>query len=191
MRILEVIPARHWVNLRNGRTASVYGAVPYTSKAEEADWEVQDNGWTWRNDNGTVGLGRVPAKTREEALEVMRKNNARLDEARARYAQPTRSYEEVLAIRAALDGYLHHVKGTKPVHRPPQSLTRHVKSALAQSVDAQRKALQGIIHHDAGTREADQLPRSLMRQVTEAVGDGGKTSALSSRPSLPPGTTRG
>lgn len=97
MRILAVIPARHWVNLRNGRTASVYGALPYTSNAEKADWEVQENGWTWQNDNGTIGLGRVPAKTREEAEEVMRKNNARIDENRLRYAQPVKTFEQVLA----------------------------------------------------------------------------------------------
>lgn len=77
MRILEVIESKHWRNKVTGQTASIYGAMPYASSADKANWELATGGFTWRNDNGTIGLGRVPAKTREEALEVMRKFNAR------------------------------------------------------------------------------------------------------------------
>jgi hypothetical protein len=57
-------------------------AVPYTSNAQKAEWEVVTTGWTWENSNGTIGLGRVPAKTYEEAVEVMNKVNARYAPAR-------------------------------------------------------------------------------------------------------------
>jgi hypothetical protein len=77
-RIVEVIPARRWRH-KNGATASLYGAVPWSGAPgnTEADWAVETVGWTWRNVDGTIGLGRVPAATREEAEEVMRKVNAR------------------------------------------------------------------------------------------------------------------
>jgi hypothetical protein len=77
-RITEVIPARRWRH-RNGSTASIYGAVPWTGAPgnTQSDWEMETSGWTWVNRDGTIGLGRVPAATREEAEEVMRRVNAR------------------------------------------------------------------------------------------------------------------
>lgn len=75
--ILEVIPSKVWKNKKNGRTASIYGAHPAGSPAERADWEIVEVGWTWRNSNGTIGLGRAPAKSREEAEEVMKRWNAK------------------------------------------------------------------------------------------------------------------
>jgi hypothetical protein len=75
MRVIEVIPARRWRNVVNGRAVSIYGCVPWTSDAEKADWTLETSGWTWRNDNGTVGLSRPPAKTREEAEQIMRTFN--------------------------------------------------------------------------------------------------------------------
>lgn len=77
MRILEIVPYRLWVNMKNGRSASVHGSCPWLSSDEKADWEMQTQGFTWRMNNGTFGFGRVPAATREEAEEVMRKFNAR------------------------------------------------------------------------------------------------------------------
>jgi hypothetical protein len=74
-------------------------------------------------------------------------------------------------VRAALEGYLHHVQGTKAAHQPPVSLTRHVERALTQNTGAQREALRGIAHHDAAVHAAHQLPSSLMRQVTVALGN--------------------
>lgn len=76
MKIIDVIPSRMWRH-KSGRTASLYGSVPWVSEAEKADWTIETIGWTWSNDNGTVGLGRPPAGTREEALEIMRAYNAR------------------------------------------------------------------------------------------------------------------
>lgn len=77
MKILEVIESRQWKNSKTGATASIYGSVPYISDADVSNWHVQTCGYTWRLDNGTVGLCRVPAKSREEAAQVMREFNAR------------------------------------------------------------------------------------------------------------------
>ena len=76
MRILEVIPAERWRHI-SGRTASMYGACPWTTDAERGEWTCEPIGWTWQRADGCIGLGRVPAKTREEALTVMEKINSR------------------------------------------------------------------------------------------------------------------
>jgi hypothetical protein len=69
MNRYEVIPSRRWQSAA-GRTASIYGAVPYRSDAEKArdGWQVVTVGWTIRdNDRGTVGIGRAPFATRADA----------------------------------------------------------------------------------------------------------------------------
>lgn len=78
MRIIEVIESKRWKNTVTGATASIYGAVPYTSEADKGRWVVETVGYTWRREDGTVGLGRVPAKTLEEALAVMERVNSRI-----------------------------------------------------------------------------------------------------------------
>jgi hypothetical protein len=75
MRIIEVIPAKRWKNTITGATASIYGAVPWSSDSEKQQWTLETVGFTWRVDNRTVGIGRVPAKTEEEAIEVMERFN--------------------------------------------------------------------------------------------------------------------
>lgn len=47
----EVIPHRLWRNRENGRTASVYGAIPFGK-----GWEQVTDGWTILWGDGTVGL---------------------------------------------------------------------------------------------------------------------------------------
>jgi len=74
--IVEIIESKIWVNLVTGLTASIYGAVPYGSDADKDDWEVKTVGYTWKLKDGTIGLGRRPVKTYEEAVEVMNKVNA-------------------------------------------------------------------------------------------------------------------
>jgi hypothetical protein len=81
MRILSVIVSRVWVNTVSGRTASIYGAAPWTSPAGKAEWEMVSRGFTWEMDNNTIGCGRVPAATREEAEAFMADWNGRLDAA--------------------------------------------------------------------------------------------------------------
>jgi hypothetical protein len=63
----EVVPACRWRST-DGRTASVYGAVPWTSEAERPLWSVERTGWTVRNPiTLETGIGRAPCATREEA----------------------------------------------------------------------------------------------------------------------------
>lgn len=75
MKVIEVIASRVWINRKTGQRVSPYGACPWASRLERADWEMFTVGFTWALDNGTIGLGRVPAKTMEEAVAVMRQVN--------------------------------------------------------------------------------------------------------------------
>lgn len=64
----EVVSSSRWVNKVNGRTASTHGAVPYTSEAEKADWEVRFCGYTiYNRRENTFGIGRAPFATEAEA----------------------------------------------------------------------------------------------------------------------------
>ena len=72
MKILKIIPYRQWFNTETGATASVYGALPYWGGEEnKGAWVVRENGFTFENDNGTVGVGRPPMKSRELAERFM------------------------------------------------------------------------------------------------------------------------
>jgi hypothetical protein len=78
MRIIKVIECWVWANGITGAKASIYGAVPWHSPRERALWDLELVGFTWQLSNGTVGLGRTPAKTREQAEEVMVDFNGKL-----------------------------------------------------------------------------------------------------------------
>jgi hypothetical protein len=68
----EVIQSRRWYHKPTGRTASIYGAQPWTHPADKDNWELQTVGWTVRdNVQGTVGFGRVPFQTESEANEFV------------------------------------------------------------------------------------------------------------------------
>lgn len=76
----EVIESKAWKS-DDGRTASIYGAVPWTSPSEEKRWKMVTRGYTVRdNVSGTVGIGRQPWQTRSEAQVWADKENRRLDE---------------------------------------------------------------------------------------------------------------
>ena len=75
MKVIEVIPARQWRNTQTGRTASVNGSTPWANANNEKNWVRETVGWTWKRSNGTIGLGRRPAATKEEAEAVMQKVN--------------------------------------------------------------------------------------------------------------------
>ena len=77
MRITEVIPARYWHHTPTNRKASIYGALPWVVESDKANWQMVTFGFTWRLDNGTIGLGRRPVKTMEEAQTVMDTFNAK------------------------------------------------------------------------------------------------------------------
>lgn len=70
----KVIPSRRWRNSVTGATASIYGAVPYVSDADKANWEVITVGYSIQNDDGTVGQGRQPYATEAEAQAVLDRN---------------------------------------------------------------------------------------------------------------------
>ena len=63
----EVIESKKWV-CDDGRTASIYGACPWTSESERSQWRIQVCGYTVRHlKTGTVGIGRKPWPTRQAA----------------------------------------------------------------------------------------------------------------------------
>jgi hypothetical protein len=63
----EAVPHRVWKHI-SGKTASIYGSVPYYSDEQAAEWEVVTMGWTIRNHrNGTTGICRPPFATEAEA----------------------------------------------------------------------------------------------------------------------------
>lgn len=76
----EVIEARRWKHTGNaaqpatGRTASVYGSVPWVSEADRSAWTLEVVGYTIKHPDGTVGIGRPPFATREEAQAWVDKN---------------------------------------------------------------------------------------------------------------------
>lgn len=64
----EVIPCRYWENAHTKQKVSLYGAVPYQSNAEAEGWSIVTKGFTIRdNVRSTVGVGRKPFETAEEA----------------------------------------------------------------------------------------------------------------------------
>ena len=63
----EVIESKAWKH-KDGRTASLYGAVPFLSRADMLDWKIETLGFTVRNNKtNTVGIGRTPWATKAEA----------------------------------------------------------------------------------------------------------------------------
>jgi hypothetical protein len=78
MRITKVLPYTFYKH-KSGRSASIRGACPWVSDADKANWTKVTQGWTWEvvdnRGNITYGLGRKPAETEAEALQVMREYN--------------------------------------------------------------------------------------------------------------------
>lgn len=75
MKIIEIIESKYWFNKKTNQSASIFGAIPWTNEMSRQDWELVSRGFTWRLDNGTTGLGRMPVKTREEAEKIMNEFN--------------------------------------------------------------------------------------------------------------------
>lgn len=64
----EIIERKFWKHKVTGRTASPYGSVPWTSSADEHNWEMITKGFTIKWPDGTVGTGHHgPCETREQA----------------------------------------------------------------------------------------------------------------------------
>ena len=82
-----VVESKIWQHKTTGRRVSIYGACPWTSDAEKADWDLVSPGWTLFNRaTNTVGCGRVPWATREAA-------QAQADEWNTKRAQLAVTYE--------------------------------------------------------------------------------------------------
>lgn len=63
----KVIPAMVF-RRDDGKTASPYGACPWTSEEEKARWQLVQEGWTVENPyTGIIGVGRVPWATEAAA----------------------------------------------------------------------------------------------------------------------------
>lgn len=58
----KVIESRHYLHT-SGRTASIYGALPWRGDVEKAEWTMVTNGFTIAHPDGTVGIGRKPFET--------------------------------------------------------------------------------------------------------------------------------
>lgn len=68
---------RRWRNTATGATASIYGANPYWG-ADPGAWIVESAGFTIADSHtGTVGCGRPPSATREDAQALADTFNAR------------------------------------------------------------------------------------------------------------------
>jgi hypothetical protein len=76
----EVIEARQWrhtgnaVNPATNRTASPYGSAPWVSENDRSAWTLEVTGWTIQHPDGTIGLGRQPFASKEEAQAWVDKN---------------------------------------------------------------------------------------------------------------------
>ena len=63
----QVIESKVWRH-KSGRTASIYGALPWHNEKERPDWEFHVQGWTVYNPlTNEVGACRPPFATREAA----------------------------------------------------------------------------------------------------------------------------
>jgi hypothetical protein len=71
----EVIESKRWKHKESGATASLFGAVPWSGAPgdRKEDWQLEGVGWTIRWDDGTVGIGRQPFKSKAEAEEHLEK----------------------------------------------------------------------------------------------------------------------
>jgi hypothetical protein len=82
MQRFDVIESKVWQR-DDGATASIYGSLRWVSESEKPRWTMVTRGYTVRdNERGTVGIGRQPWKTREEAQAWVEKETARLEEVR-------------------------------------------------------------------------------------------------------------
>ncbi len=71
-----VIESLVWVNTHTGQRASTFGAIPWTDPADRPSWTLQAVGYTVRDNRlGTVGIGRKPWDTREQAQQWVNGQN--------------------------------------------------------------------------------------------------------------------
>lgn len=72
----EVIKHKIWRDAK-GHTASIFGALPWWG--DKGTWDIVSDGWTLRdNKDNTIGCGRPPFKTEQEAQAMADKWNNRV-----------------------------------------------------------------------------------------------------------------
>lgn len=72
----EVIESKQWQS-DDGRTASIYGSVPWKNENDKKKWKIVTVGYTIRdNKSGTVGMGRRPFSDKSDAEKYAEKLNA-------------------------------------------------------------------------------------------------------------------
>ena len=77
MKRYEVVPYRFHRHIASGRKVSIFGAVPWVSSADKANWETVSEGFTWAdNKDNTVGCCRRPVADRAEADKTCATMNA-------------------------------------------------------------------------------------------------------------------
>lgn len=65
-KYLSIVPHRIWKHT-DGRTVSIFGAVPYTNNNEDRAWAVVAAGFTVYNSQAnTYGIGRAPFESQAE-----------------------------------------------------------------------------------------------------------------------------
>jgi hypothetical protein len=94
--MLRVIERRFWRHT-SGATASLYGAVPWHTSTEAADWEIVAEGYTVQDsETGTIGHPGLATRSREAVEAFAERENAR--RARIRTEQAMRLSAMTVAI---------------------------------------------------------------------------------------------
>jgi hypothetical protein len=88
MSRFQLETAKRWVNT-DGRTASIYGACPYVSDADKANWSIVEVGYTIRdNKTNTVGMGRTPYQSKYDAALIVSNLNTLIDQGKTPVINP-------------------------------------------------------------------------------------------------------
>lgn len=65
--MFSIIESKCWIS-NDGRRASLYGSVPWTSEEDKNNWKIEIVGFTVQHKKtGIVGIGRKPWATYDEA----------------------------------------------------------------------------------------------------------------------------
>jgi len=191
----EVIESKTWKR-DDGATASIYGAVPWTSSSEEKRWKIVPRGYTVRdNVSGTVGIGKQPWATRAEAQAWVDAQTAREAErkrlfaarppgpvapskkkTRGRQAHATISARDIREFR----GFLKNAtdRQVQGIYEKEQRAGRDEYAELAIA-EAARRGIELIHDDDHSTKRGSRgggrkSPAQLDREIAEVLAGGFK-----------------
>lgn len=195
----EVIESKSWKR-DDGATASIYGAVPWTSSSEEKRWKIVPRGFTVRdNVSGTVGIGKQPWATRAEAQAWVDAQTAREAErkrlfaarpsgpvapskkkTRGRQAHATISARDIREFR----GFLKNAtdRQVQGIYEKEQRAGRDEYAELAIA-EAERRGIELIHDDDHSTKRGARAggrksPTQLDREIAEALAGGFKVGDI-------------